>query len=138
MQLPDFPYGAFGENFTIIGQTESSVCIGDIYNFGEAQIQVSQPRQPCWKLSRRLQIRDLTLQVQKNGLTGWYFRVLKEGEIKPNLPLILQDRPYPQWTITRANQIMHQEQSNKESVANLAACPLLASNWQVTLISSCQ
>ena len=59
---------------------------------------MSQPRQPCWKLSRRWRIRDLALQVQKNGRTGWYFRVLKEGNIEPNLPLILRERPYPQWT----------------------------------------
>ena len=132
LQLPDLLYGAFGENLTISGQTESSVCIGDTYNLGEAQIQISQPRQPCWKLSRRWQIRDLALQVQQNGRTGWYFRVLKEGDIEPNLPLILQDRPYPQWTVARANQIMHQ-QNSKESAAELTACPLLASNWQQTL-----
>ena len=135
LQLPDLPHGAFGENLTIVGQTESSVCIGDVYNLGEAKIQVSQPRQPCWKLSRRWRIRDLALQVQQNGRTGWYFRVLKEGNIEPNLPLILQDRPYPQWTIARANQIMHQEQNqdNLESAAQLAACPLLSSKWQQTL-----
>ena len=133
LQLPDLPYGAFGENFTVAGQTESSVCIGDVYNLGKAQIQVSQPRQPCWKLSRRWRIRDLALQVQKNGRTGWYFRVLKKGNIEPNLPLILQDRPYPQWTVKRANQIMHQEKNDRASAAELAACPLLASNWQQTL-----
>lgn len=133
LQLPDLPYGAFGENLTVASSTESSVCIGDIYNLGEAQIQISQPRQPCWKLSRRWRIRDLALQVQKNGRTGWYFRVLKKGNIEPNLPLILQNRPYPQWTVERANQIMHQEKSDRENAAKLAACPLLASNWQQTL-----
>lgn len=132
-QIPDLPYSAFGENLTVVSSTESSVCIGDVYDLGEAKIQVSQPRQPCWKLSRRWQIRDLALQVQKNGRTGWYFRVLKEGNIEPNLPLILQDRPYSQWTVARANQIMHHEQNDRESAAELAACPLLASNWQQTL-----
>ena len=133
LQLPNFPYGAFGENLTLAGQTESSVCIGDIYDLGDARIQVSQPRQPCWKLSRRWQIRDLALQVQQTGQTGWYFRVLKEGNIEANLPLILRDRFYPQWTIKRANQIMHHELNNRESAAQLAACPLLATNWQKTL-----
>ncbi|MGK7896799.1 MAG: MOSC domain-containing protein [Xenococcus sp. (in: cyanobacteria)] len=133
LQLSDFPYGAFGENLTIMDQTETSVCIGDIYNLGTAQIQISQPRQPCWKLSRRWRIRDLALKVQKNGRTGWYFRVLKEGNIEPNLPLILQERPYPQWTIARANEIMHHEPNNREDAAALAACPFLAPNWQQTL-----
>ena len=133
LQLPELPHGAFGENLTIADQTESSVCIGDIYDLGDAQLQVSQPRQPCWKLSRRWRIRDLALQVQRNGRTGWYFRVLKEGEIEPGLSLILRDRPYPQWTVARANQIMHQGQNDKESAAELAACSLLAANWQQTL-----
>ena len=133
LQIPDFSYGAFGENLTIVGQTEDSVCIGDIYELGEAKIQVSQPRQPCWRLSRRWQIRNLALQVQKIGLTGWYFRVLKEGYIEVNLPLILRERFYPQWTIQRANRIMHHEINNREDAAKLAACPLLALNWQKTL-----
>jgi len=53
------------------------------------RIQVSQPRQPCWKLSRRWRIKDLALQVQQTGRTGWYFRVLKAGYVESNLSLIL-------------------------------------------------
>ena len=56
LQLPELAYGAFGENLAIAEQNESSVCIGDIYDLGDAQLQVSQPRQPCWKLSRRLSL----------------------------------------------------------------------------------
>lgn len=133
LQLSDFSYGAFGENFTIEGQTESSVCIGDIYQLGEAQIQISQPRQPCWKLSRRWHIRDLALQVQNNGKTGWYFRVLKAGYVEPNLSLLLCDRPHPQWSIARANQVMHHQFDDRETTLELARCPELAINWQRTL-----
>lgn len=133
LALPDLPYGAFGENFTVVGQSEASVCIGDIYGIGEAQVQVSQPRQPCWKLSRRWRIRDLALQVQTTGRTGWYFRVLQEGLIEPGVELILQDRPFPEWTVARANQIMHHELNNRSAAAELAKCPFLAPNWQQTL-----
>ena len=89
LQLPEMAYGAFGENLTVVGQTEADVCIGDIYELGEAQLQVSQPRQPCWKLSRRWRIADLAQQVVKNGRSGWYFRVLKEGYIEANQALVL-------------------------------------------------
>ena len=133
LMLPELGYGAFGENFTIVGQTESSVCIGDTYEIGDAVVQVSQPRQPCWKLSRRWRIKDLALQVQKNGRTGWYFRVLQEGYVAPNQVVTLVDRPYPQWTIARANEIMHQQLKDRELAASLAICPLLAPNWQHTL-----
>lgn len=131
--VSDLPYGAFGENLTVHSQTEQVVCIGDIYDLGDAQIQVSQPRQPCWKLSRRWQIHDLAIQVQHSGKTGWYFRVLQEGYIEVNQSLILRDRPYPEWTIARANQIMHQSTTDREAALDLANCPALSANWQQTL-----
>ena len=49
--LPDIPLGAFGENFTVAGLGEADVCIGDVWAVGDAVFQVSQPRQPCWKLA---------------------------------------------------------------------------------------
>jgi MOSC domain-containing protein YiiM len=61
--------------------TEEAVCIGDAFGMGEARVQVSQPRQPCWKLSRRWRIEDLAGQVQSTARTGWYFRVLVEGSV---------------------------------------------------------
>jgi MOSC domain-containing protein YiiM len=133
LQLPMLPYGAFGENITVQNQSESSVCIGDIYQFGDSSIQVSQPRQPCWKISRRWRIHDLALQVQNSGKTGWYFRVIKEGYVEPSLPLILCERPFPEWTITKANQIMHNGLTDLDLMAELASCPLLAINWKTTL-----
>lgn len=135
LNLPDLPYGAFGENFTVADQTEASVCIGDVYDIGAAQVQVSQPRQPCWKLSRRWRIRNLALQVQTTGQTGWYFRVVKQGMVEAGMELVLRDRPFPQWTVARANQIMHYELKNRELAAELGNCPLLASNWQRTLLN---
>jgi MOSC domain-containing protein YiiM len=135
LNLPDLPCGAFGENLTVAQQMEQEVCIGDIYEFGGSQIQVSQPRQPCWKLSRRWRIQDLAVQVQRSGRTGWYFRVLREGYVAPDRPLILCDRPYPQWTITRANQIMHHDVNDRDATIALAECPALATNWQRTLLN---
>ena len=51
--------GAFGENLAVRNQTESDVCIGDIFQIGEVKVQVSQPRQPCWKPARRWKLKDL-------------------------------------------------------------------------------
>ena len=133
--LPQRPLvgGEFGENFTLEGLTESAVCIGDIFSVGSAVVQVSQPRQPCWKLARRWQIKDLAVQVEQTGFTGWYFRVLQEGLVDSNIPLRLTDRPYPEWTVTRANQIMHHERSNVTDAERLSLCPLLSASWQQTL-----
>lgn len=137
LEIPDLPPGAFGENFTVQGQTEADVCIGDSYSIGAAMVQVSQPRQPCWKLARRWRMADLALQVKANGRSGWYFRVLQEGTVQPGAAMVLCDRPHPEWTIARANHIMHHEVHDKEAAAALAHCPLLSQNWQEQLLKRC-
>lgn len=133
LNQPQLTYGAFGENFTVAEATEASVCIGDVYEIGSALVQVSQPRQPCWKLSRRWQIKDLAMQVQKNGRTGWYFRVQQEGYVETGQSFVLRDRPFPQWTIAKANDIMHHQLNDRQAAAELAACDLLSANWRRTL-----
>lgn len=134
MNQPSLSFGAFGENFTIAGITEAGVCIGDSWQVGEeAIVQVSQPRQPCWKLARRWRIKQLALQVQQTGRTGWYFRVLKEGVVAGGMPLVLLERPYPDWTVERANQIMHSDKANIAAALELAAIPLLSESWRTTL-----
>ena len=100
-------FGGFGENFTIDELEENLVCIGDVYRVGEAQLQVSQPRRPCWKLSKRWQVRDLALHVQNSGKTGWYFRVLMEGCVQSGASFELIKRPNPEWTIAIVNEIMY-------------------------------
>lgn len=131
---PSLPFGAFGENFTIRGLTEVDVCIGDTWRVGDvAIVQVSQPRQPCWKLARRWRIKTLALQVQQSGHTGWYVRVLHEGMVAAGMPLVLLERPHPEWTIERANRVMHSDKSDIAAALQLAAIPLLSDNWRATL-----
>lgn len=130
LNLPNLPPGAFGENFTITGQTEAEVCVGDIYAIGEAVVQVSQPRKPCWKLARRWRIEDLTQQVLANGRTGWYFRVLQTGIVSPGQAVVLQERPCPEWPVARAHQVMHHDLNDKAAALALANCALLSQNWR--------
>ncbi|MBW4534208.1 MAG: hypothetical protein KME09_09755 [Pleurocapsa minor HA4230-MV1] len=61
--------------------------------------------------------------------------MLKEGAVEAGIKLVLRDRPFPQWTIARANQIMHHGLNNREAAVELASCPLLAPNWQRTLLN---
>lgn len=131
--LPELPLGAFGENFTTQGLLESNVCIGDTFAAGEVLVQLSQPRQPCWKLARRWQIGDLAVQVQNTGFTGWYFRVLQEGMVGSGDVLRLVERPYSHLTVAEANRIMHHDQMDWDGVARLLECPLLSASWQSSL-----
>lgn len=75
----DLVYGAFGENITVSDMREEDVCIGDTFQIGEAVVQVTQPRQPCFKLAKKYNMPKLPLYFQETGYTGFYFRVLKEG-----------------------------------------------------------
>lgn len=93
--------GAFGENLSTTGMTERSVCIGDIYQSGTVLLQVSQGRQPCWKLNRRLGQPDAALSMQMSGATGWYYRVLRDGWLGRHDPLELVERPCPDWPLQR-------------------------------------
>ena len=129
LRMPDMPHGAFGENLTIRGVSEDSVCIGDVLRVGPVIFEVSQPRQPCWKLARRWRMHELVALVVRTGRTGWYFRVLEEGWIEAGLPVELIARPNPAWPISRANRIMHHHRSDVALTLELAAVPRLAKSW---------
>lgn len=131
--LPELKGGDFGENFTVNNLTEIDVCIGDVWTVGAATVQVSQPRQPCWKLARRWSIKDLALQVQNTGRTGWYFRVLVEGTVQHSMSLVLAERPHPAWTVAAANHVMHHDRRNFEAAADLASLATLSPSWKETL-----
>ena len=125
--------GAFGENFTTIGMTEHEVCVGDVFRANELVVQVSQPRQPCWKLARRWRIKDLAARVERTGRTGWYFRVLSEGEIQAGNVLTLVERRTPEWSIAAANDVMHQRKHDASASLALSACHGLSESWKSSL-----
>ena len=74
--------GAFGENFSSEQLTESELCLGDIFRVGEALIQCSHARQPCWKLNHHFGKPDVLKTVIKTAKSGSYFRVLEEGRVQ--------------------------------------------------------
>jgi MOSC domain-containing protein YiiM len=125
------PPGSFGENLTLAGgYTEQQVCLGDVFQLGEATVQVSQPRSPCWKLARRWQAPLLSKWMQDTGFTGWYMRVLTPGYVAPTDCLELLARPYPQWPLTRVNSAKYEYRHDQALVAELAACPALGQHWR--------
>jgi MOSC domain-containing protein YiiM len=127
---PDIGPGGFAENFTLDGISEATACLGDTYALGEACIQVTAPRYPCFKIGRRWQIPDLTSRVAATGRTGWYCRVLEEGWVEPGQPVHLVARPYPEHTIALINDIGHGRNREVAAAKALAACPALPAFWQ--------
>lgn len=126
-ELPDTPWvhGGFGENFTISGHDEKTVCIGDVYAVGSVRLEVSAPRFPCWKLSRRWDMIDLSARVDENYRSGWYMRVLDEGEVQAGMTVERLARPYPTLTIYAVHQILDDLETFRAEALELADCPAL-------------
>ena len=82
-ELPDMDlsWGVFGENFTTAGLLEETLHIGDRLRVGSAEFMVTQPRMPCFKLGIRFNRSDMVKRFLQSGRTGFYFAVLKEGEV---------------------------------------------------------
>jgi MOSC domain-containing protein YiiM len=133
LKLPEMAGGAFGENLTMAGSIEEDVCIGDIWSAGDVELQVTQPRQPCWKMSRRWNVPTLAQQVIASGLCGWYLRVLRGGLLSAGDPINLTSRPNPAWTIARATHLFHHRKDDLPGAAELAAVAELSTSWREML-----
>lgn len=122
--------GAFGENLSRDGMTEDNVAVGDIFRLGGAILQVSQGRQPCWKLNHRFGVPDMARRVQTTGRTGWYYRVLQPGTVTPGDDLDLIDRLAPDWSLRKLWHVMYVDRLNREALAQIAALDVLAEGWR--------
>ncbi len=126
---PAINAGGFGENFTVSGISEANICAGDILEIGEAKVQISVPRYPCWKIAKRWNIENLTDLVAATGRTGWYCSVLQEGMVQPKIPIYLLERPYPQWPIALINDLGHGRFADIAAAQELLHCPILQDPW---------
>jgi MOSC domain-containing protein YiiM len=125
--------GAFGENLTVDGLDEDSVCIGDVLEIGSVRMEVSQPRQPCATLARRHQVRDMIAIVRRTGRGGWYLRVLAEGPVEAGQTIQVVDRPNPEWPVRRAARAMQAREREPAPAADLARCRGLSEGWRSRL-----
>lgn len=124
--------GAFGENLASHGLVESQVCVGDVFRLGGAVIQVSQARQPCWKLNLRFRHPRFAHEMQACGRTGWYYRVLEEGDIAAGDRLELIDRPRPDWDLARLLKIFFDDRLDREGLEQLTGLAELSERWRIT------
>ncbi|OAS24393.1 MOSC domain-containing protein [Paenibacillus oryzisoli] len=120
----------FGENLTIRGLQEHEVHIGDTFAIDEVIVQVSQPRQPCHKLAKRMDWPEATLYVQETGYTGYYFRVLKEGFIAPDSKMKLVARDEAGVTVAFANHIKYHDKVNREAIKRVLTVDALSDSWK--------
>lgn len=122
--------GAFGENFSTRGLDEGSVAVGDVFRAGQALIELSQGRQPCWRLNLRFGISDMARRVQDSGRTGWYYRVLEPGFVAPGDELRLLDRRSPDWTVDRLRRVLYVNPLHRQELSAMAALAHLPEGWR--------
>ena len=125
--------GAFGENISTEGLVESEACVGDRYRLGTALVEISQGRQPCWKLGHRFGVASVPATVVTTRRSGWYYRVIGEGAVTAGDTLDLVERPLPDWSVERVFYLLVGGGGKREPAAlrDLAAMNALATTWRV-------
>lgn len=124
--------GAFGENLAVDGVSEETVCIGDQWRIGSVVLEVSQGRQPCWKLNDRFGVPDMARRLQDTLRTGWYCRVLQAGEIGAGDEIALLARPHPAWPIARMMDVLYRPCLDAAVLDALLALPLVP-GWRALI-----
>jgi ferredoxin-NADP reductase/MOSC domain-containing protein YiiM len=120
-----FIVGGFGENIVTASNdlSEAVVCLGDIFKVGGEDgviIQISEPRQPCFMLNHRFEVKDMSLRSQNANRTGWYCRVLKEGQIQAGDAINLVERKHTKWTVKEVQRILYVDRKNWEAIKDLS------------------
>ncbi len=118
--------GGFGSNLAVAGLTEDIVHIGDRFRLGTAVIEVSQPRQPCWKIEHRFDRKGMVARIVETGRCGWYFRVIESGEVAAGDSLERIATGAPDWSVARAFAALVAGKATRAELAELAQLPTLA------------
>ena len=126
---------AFGENLSTIGVNEHSVRIGDVWTWGDATLQVCQPRWPCFKLALHRGRADIQGRLRSSGRTGWYLRVLEPGEVPAAGPIEVSVQDPADVTVHDAHVAMSDRHLlDPELVGAAARHPALAEQWRIPLL----
>lgn len=124
--------GSFGENLALRGLTEDAVLIGDRFRLGTALIEVSQPRQPCWKLETHLRRTGVIKRILKTHRCGWYFRVIEEGEAAAGAALERVEAGHDNWTLCKTFGLLLDPSvvASRQDMANMATLERLSPQWR--------
>jgi len=128
----DLSPGHFGENFTASGMTDDSVHIGDTFRIGTALFEVSGPRTPCFKLEMKMGISGFSRTFIKSGRSGFYFRVLKEGEVGAGDPIERVQIGQEEVSVREFVHTYYFDKSNREKILQILRIPSLPPGWRRT------
>jgi MOSC domain-containing protein YiiM len=131
-QFPEmaFPWGMFGENLTIEGLLDETVHIGDQFQVGSAHVMVTQPRLPCYKLALKFGRDDILKRFLRSGLTGFYFAVLKEGEVAAGEPIKLLHRDEHEVKVADITRLYREDRHNLDLLRRVVLLEALPEAWR--------
>ncbi len=124
----------FGENVSTVGVLEEQVLIGDVWSWGNALLQVCQPRWPCFKLALYRERADIQARLRRSGRTGWYLRVLQPGEVAAAGPIEVIEQDPAGVSVHDAHLAMSDVHlDDPDRVRAVAGHPALAAQWRIPL-----
>ena len=126
----DLPWGMFGENLTVEGLMDETVHIGDRFQVGSAHVVVTQPRVPCYKLGLKFGRDDILKRFLESGLTGFYFAVLKEGEVAAGDRITLLQRDEHQVKVADITRLYREDKYNLDLLRKVVAAEILPEVWR--------
>jgi len=134
-ELPgvDFPWGALGENFTTSGLLESSVCLGDRFEIGTAEVVVTQPRIPCFKLNLKFNRHDMIKRFLASHRSGFYLRVLREGDVGAGDEIRLIEQDENGVSVADALRLYVGESDSRELLKRALRVKYLSPSWREEL-----
>ncbi len=131
-ELPEMelPYGMFGENFTTEGLLEDAVNVGDRFRVGQTELMVTEPRLPCYKLGIKFGRADIIKRFLQSRWTGFYFAVVKEGEVKTGDAIELLSRDANHIAISDITRLYAFEKDDLETLRRAVKLEALSESWR--------
>ena len=131
-ELPgtELPWGMFGENLTTEGLNESTVNIGDRFRVGSAEVMVTEPRMPCYKLGIKFGRSDILKRFLASGRSGFYFSVLREGEVGAGDEIELIARDQNNLTVADITRVYARDKDDVETLRRAIAHEALPESWR--------
>jgi MOSC domain-containing protein YiiM len=131
-ELPDMtlPWGMFGENFTTEGLSEATLNVGDTFRAGTAELLVTQPRMPCYKLGIKFGRADILKRFLASGRTGFYFAVLREGEVGVGDELEQTGRDESDITVADITRLYVSDKNDVETMRRAVEVKALPESWR--------
>jgi MOSC domain-containing protein YiiM len=131
-ELPEMelPYGMFGENFTTEGMLEDALNVGDRFRVGEAELMVTEPRLPCYKLGIKFRRTDILRRFLQSRRTGFYFAVVKEGEVEAGNEIGLLSRDINDISIADITRLYAFEKNDVETLRRAVKLEALSDSWR--------